>query len=909
MYNDDRSTALVADSMADFKTKKKFLSDDIILLSPKDKSITDAVIPDGVTTIARGAFFGCDRLVSIVIPESVKTVEEGALFGCSSLVSLTAPIIEKKEKGGTVSYPIGYYFGKESFDGAVRVVQSRESPDGGSLFENEYYIPSTLRELIINGSRSGRLSVQVSGLGMLTSLTLSYEISSICPGALSGLGSLTSLSLYSFGFTVGSDGLEKQYTLPELFGKSVYENSAVVNRKDEYGVNYYLPRGLSTVEVLRGVLPVGAFEGCSMIREVTVPMDITEIPDTAFFGCASLSGIELPDTVKRIGCAAFSECSALEALKLPDGLSVIDEYAFEKCCSLRSAELPSMLTSLCDYAFRECESLTEIVLPPSLTTPGSGVFSDCISLKKIELFDGMTELPCYFFESCSSLENIDLPETLRKICESAFYLCSLIERIRIPASVEDIDEAAFDSMEGLSEIIVDEGSESYYSIDGALYSSDRTALLKYPPKRYTHLFTVSPEVSYIGADAFGENSTLEEIAVKGINTDFSPEIFNNCYKLRSVDISPENLNFKSVDGVLYSRDGSELLFYPPMREGESFEIPEGVESIGHDAFRYAARLHTLTLPSGIKSIARDHVFGARLGSVKLLVLRAGFDQRLIDSINLPPLVFAEDERREKVRSKSIVWNYPTGCRDDNGRKYENQGGMIYCERDGMVALIHSGDLVGKIKIPDTVELGRVKEIKSSALSYRYNVEEIIIGSGVEIIDDGAFCGCNNLARVSVSSENSHFSARDGLLLDKDGTTLFGIAEAAIGKELTLPDTVKYLRPYSISSSILTSVSLPGSITEYEDNGNIFFGCNNLRRVVFGEGTRRIGERIFSGYCDIETVVLPHSILSLPKALFERYTRGETTVIYKGTREEFAGIENSEYFIKNYPYIIFEESSK
>ena len=51
----------------------------------------NSVIPDGVTSIAEGAFRGCTELTNIVIPEGVKTIGASAFRGCTGLTSVSLP--------------------------------------------------------------------------------------------------------------------------------------------------------------------------------------------------------------------------------------------------------------------------------------------------------------------------------------------------------------------------------------------------------------------------------------------------------------------------------------------------------------------------------------------------------------------------------------------------------------------------------------------------------------------------------------------------------------------------------------------------------------------------------------------------------------------------------------------------
>ena len=56
-----------------------------------NKEIAEVVIPDSVTEIGYGAFYGCTSLTSVVIPNSVTEIGWEAFYGCTSLTSVVIP--------------------------------------------------------------------------------------------------------------------------------------------------------------------------------------------------------------------------------------------------------------------------------------------------------------------------------------------------------------------------------------------------------------------------------------------------------------------------------------------------------------------------------------------------------------------------------------------------------------------------------------------------------------------------------------------------------------------------------------------------------------------------------------------------------------------------------------------------
>lgn len=77
----------------------------------------------------------------------------------------------------------------------------------------------------------------------------------------------------------------------------------------------------------------------------------------------------------------------------------------------------------------------------------------------------------------------------------------------------------------------------------------------------------------------------------------------NWHKLESINVDSNNKNYSSKDGVLYTKDKSELLSYPQGKSGSSFIIPSGVKEIGNFAFTNCVQLARITILKGVTSIA------------------------------------------------------------------------------------------------------------------------------------------------------------------------------------------------------------------------------------------------------------------------------------------------------------------
>lgn len=89
----------------------------------------------------------------------------------------------------------------------------------------------------------------------------------------------------------------------------------------------------------------------------------------------------------------------------------------------------------------------------------------------------------------------------------------------------------------------------------------------------------------IGARAFIKTD-ITEITIPASVSYIGDYAFAACKDLVSINVEPESDYFKSIDGVLYSKDGSELIWCPK-RESADFIIPDGVKTVKSGAFTYS----------------------------------------------------------------------------------------------------------------------------------------------------------------------------------------------------------------------------------------------------------------------------------------------------------------------------------
>lgn len=177
---------------------------------------------------------------------------------------------------------------------------------------------------------------------------------------------------------------------------------------------------------------------------------ITAIADGTFYKNEELKSVIIADSVNKIGANAFNKCSSLEKVKLPVGLTEIGEWAFSDT-SLEKIKLPAGLLKLEKSTFSSC-NLQEINFQEGLTEIGEYAFHACTSLEKTKLPASLTKIGGYAFIYCTSLEEIKLPDSLTEIGEYAFSYCNSLKEIKLPENLKEIGEWAFYGCIGLKEI-------------------------------------------------------------------------------------------------------------------------------------------------------------------------------------------------------------------------------------------------------------------------------------------------------------------------------------------------------------------------------------------------------------------------------------------------------------------------
>lgn len=172
-------------------------------------------------------------------------------------------------------------------------------------------------------------------------------------------------------------------------------------------------------------------------------------------------------------------------------------------------------------------------------------------------------------------------------------------------------------------------------------------------------------------------------------------------------------------------------------------------------------------------------------------------------------------------------------------------------------------------IPDSVT-----KITGGAFYWCNQLESVTIGQNVAYIGPNSFVKCPKLLNISVDKDNPYFSSDDGVLFDKNKTTIIKYPSFKSDETFIIPETVKKISRCAFDdASFLKKIIIPNGLKEIDDGA--FRGCRFIKEFEIPDSVTSIGQYVFRNCKSLELIKLPNSLRNIPDGTFEDCNQLET----------------------------------
>ena len=611
---------------------------------------------------------------------------------------------------------------------------------------------------------------------------------------------------------------------------------------------YSIPEGVTEI-------PLRTFEG-TQVTEVTIPTTVTVIREKAFYGCSTIEKISFAEGGTDglvIEDGAFQKCSNLSVITLPARLtelqvnaethtltlftgcdqlthiniergnqiySSIDGVITDKngqliyCPAARKGvyEIPMGITSVAPYAFFECNKLTQVIIPGYVETIGDYAFANCAKISRIVFSGGAvmgmkTDVGAYVFADNANLREIvfEKGSVVNSFGERAFANVKALSKITLPTTLTYVGDYAFENAASLSTVEFENGDKGSLEFGNYVFSECKNLTTVILPKSVTKL---------------------------------NLGVFDGCVNISAILVDDSNTMYKDIDGVVFTKDGKELVFFPKgMRtENGEYDIPAGVEMISEGAFKGMRYIEKIEIDNTITYIGKyafensqslsSLTFAEGNDDMKLAIDESAFAGcAAITTVELPARTQKIAARAFYNVSMSAV-SFPAGL--------EEIGDYAFAKTSlRSVEIPQSVSVFGESVFMDCKRLteasfaqGYTGTIIPVGIFKGTNITSINIPGSIEKIGYEAFNDCAELTTV----------------IFEDGTApleIGALKEGGVGvflnckkiERLTIPNRTTYIGENAFSGcSLLTDVGLNSDSQLQRIGPSAFDGCSSLARI-------------------------------------------------------------------------------
>jgi len=873
-------------------------------------SLTSISIPNSVSTIGLGAFYGCTGLRSINLDPTNQyfIFIDGILYNAShsQLIYCLTNITGKIEIPETVTT-----IGSAAFNGCNGITSVSIPNSVTSVGSQSFYNCTNLATIVIGDSTNTGVKAGISiqsnaftGCVGLTTLSLNLPIA-LYNSPFQNLPSLTTLFIgnsvpiidnYIFSnltgltkITLGRTNLAptKILVYPGAFNNSLNLETLNIN---------------SNLHIQSYSYSTGTVSPFSYITTLSIGNKVDSIGSYAFAGCTRLKSTVVPNTVKSIGQSAFAGCTNMGAISLGSSVSEIAPGVFTGCSSLLNINVDNanVTYSSIDGVLYSKNQLTLIqypigrsgdyAIPTSVKTIGTSAFLSCVGLQSVQIPQAIISIQSSAFANSGltlvSIGDADSISTATvSIASDAFIGCKGITKLRLNKNFTfSSGNSPFQNLSLVTEILIGNGIISIPSNSFAGCTGLRSVRLGHNNSTSNNTITVSAS-AFSGCTNFAILELNKSINVTGYASPFTSisslavgngvvfigsQAFSKCINIESVMLP---LSVHKIGGAAF-QDCSKL-------QSATFS---GVDSIGEGSFWGCSALASIVIPNRVKTIEYATFYGctalvsASLGdSITQIKNNAFYGCSLLSTIIIPNATKVIDTYAFYNCSSMTSVAFGTSLSSISTYAFSGCSSLLSIQFPSSLNSIEDHAFenckgLTSLFIPSTM-----RSVGTNTFSNCSGITTITIGDannpGMPLsFDIFTFTGCTGVKTLiqnkDVVNNSSYcpfmgFTALENVTISNYVSHLNDFAFYGCSKitTLTIPNSVKSIGASAFyNCSSLTSIKLPDNIQSISNS--LFWGCSKLQNLTIPSSVVVIGNYAFYECSSLTSLTIPQSVIAV-----------------------------------------------
>lgn len=223
----------------------------------------------------------------------------------------------------------------------------------------------------------------------------------------------------------------------------------------------------------------------------------------------------------------------------------------------------------------------------------SGALDECTELKTFTLSENINNIPADVFKNCKKLQTLTINNS------------NILQTLSINFTQSAVDPSLVINCNGVAYYHMGTWSDSnqYFAVgngsngsgfDAASANLETLAILNTVCN--INVTTISDRAFYRVANGRGLSLPINVTKISDVS------FLGN--HLKTITVANDNKDFKSIEGVLFSKDGKKLISYPLVK-GTTYTVPNDVTTIGANAFNEHYTLSSVTIPKTVKTIEQS----------------------------------------------------------------------------------------------------------------------------------------------------------------------------------------------------------------------------------------------------------------------------------------------------------------